>query len=74
MGDPNIDPVTALKLLHVLLYFVACLLIGAASIALSLYILLLWKPPVSNPEESRCGAPRSGDTGSTTEASASLSS
>lgn len=41
MGNPSLDPETALQLFHVLLYCMAYIFGGAAVIALSVYIVLV---------------------------------
>jgi hypothetical protein len=49
MEYPSFGPETALALLHALLYSMACILAGAASIALSIYIVLLCSEMFSQP-------------------------
>ena len=49
MEYPSFGPETVLALLHALLYSVACILAGAASIAVSLYIVLLCSEMFSQP-------------------------
>jgi hypothetical protein len=53
MEYPSFGPETVLALLHALLYSMACILAGAALIALSLYIVLLCSEMFSQPR-SKC--------------------
>jgi ABC-type tungstate transport system substrate-binding protein len=56
--DPSFDPEMALALLQALLYSMACVLLGAALIALSLYIVLVcsemfFSQPRSKPRRAK---------------------
>jgi len=49
MGYPSFFPETALALLHALVYGMACILAGAALIALTVYIVLVCSEMFSRP-------------------------
>jgi hypothetical protein len=59
MEYPSFGPETALALLHALLYSMACILAGAALIALAVYVVLVSSEMFSQPRsktQCACGA------------------